>query len=380
LTSAFHQRIEQELDRRRQDNLLRELRLFEDLRINLCGNDYLDLRRHPRVLAAAHEAAEAYGSSSAASPLLSGFLPCHAALLEKLRAWKKKPAGMLFNTGFMANQAVLRHLPGARDLVLADRLIHHSMAQALAAGRARFMRYPHLDLDRLEQMLAAGAGRYETIFVATESVFSMDGDRVDLARLAELKTRWPFVLILDEAHGTGVYGPSGAGLAEETGAEDAVDILVGTLGKALASMGAYVLARDPRVVDYLINLSGEFVYSTFLPPSQAGAAMAAIELVQTSNEERAALRALAKGFRRRLASLGWPMDASDSPIVPVLTGESGRAMELRDRLLASGILVGAVRPPTVPKGTARLRISLHAGIGGDELEEIARLLGPCPHP
>ncbi len=378
MTSPFYQRLEQELERRRRDHLLREIRPWERLRLNLCGNDYLMLRQSPDILAGAREAEERFGTSSAASPLLSGFLPCHAALLDQLKAWKKKPCGMLFNTGFMANQAILKHLPGPRDVVLADRLIHHSMAQSLAGGPARFMRYPHLNLDRLEEMLAGCAGKYETVFVATESVFSMDGDRVDLKRLAAMKERTPFVLVLDEAHGTGVYGPSGAGLAEEAGVEDAVDILVGTLGKALASMGAYVLARDERVIAYLTNFSGEFIYSTFLPPAQAGAALAAIARVQASGKERQALRSMSKAFRQRLAELGWPADEGDSPIVPVITGDAGRAIEIRDRLLAAGILVGAVRPPTVPRGTARLRISLHSGVTEDDLDEIIRHLMACP--
>lgn len=378
LTSPFYQRLKNELERQRQDRLLREVRTWPGLRLNLAGNDYLNLRHHPRVLAGAREAAERFGTSSAASPLLSGFLPCHEALLEKLKRWKKKPHGLLFNTGFMANQALLKHLPGARDLVLADRLIHHSMVQAMATGRARFMRTPHLNLDQLENRLATGQDKYETLFVVTESVFSMDGDLTDLKRLAALKKRIPFVLVLDEAHGTGVYGPTGAGLAEEAGVLDAVDIIVGTLGKALASMGAYVLAHDRRVIDYLTNFAGELIYSTFLPPAQAGAALAAIHLVEEAACERRELRAKARLFRQRIAALGWPMDSGDSPIVPLLTGDADSALMLRDRLLKAGILAGAVRPPTVPRGTSRLRFSLHAGVSEDDLTEIIGLLQPQP--
>jgi len=370
LTDPFHNRLEHELAARRRDNLFRRIETFSGRGLNLIGNDYLQLRRHPAVLDATDRAAREFGASSAASPLLSGFLPCHEALLDKLKRWKKKPYGMLFNTGFMANQAVLRHLPGKRDMVLADRLIHHSVAQALVRGPARFRRYPHLDLDRLEDMLTECAGRYETLFVVTESVFSMDGDKADLKRLAAIKKRTPFVLVLDEAHGTGVYGASGGGLAEEEGVLDAVDIVVGTLGKALASMGAYVLAKDARVIDYLVNFAGEVIYSTFLPPAQAGAAEAAIDLVQASAEKRQALRNMARMFRRHLKAEGWPADEGDSPIVPVVTGSAGRALELRDRLLKDGIIVGAVRPPTVPKGSSRLRISLHAGVTSEDLNRL----------
>ena len=206
----------------------------------------------------------------------------------------------------------------------------------------------------------------------------MDGDLTDLKRLAALKKRIPFVLVLDEAHGTGVYGPTGAGLAEEAGVLDAVDIIVGTLGKALASMGAYVLAHDRRVIDYLTNFAGELIYSTFLPPAQAGAALAAIHLVEEAACERRELRAKARLFRQRIAALGWPMDSGDSPIVPLLTGDADSALMLRDRLLKAGILAGAVRPPTVPRGTSRLRFSLHAGVSEDDLTEIIGLLQPQP--
>lgn len=279
---------------------------------------------------------------------------------------------MLFNTGFMANQAVLKHLPGKDDLILADRLIHHSMAQAL--GETRFKRFHHLDLVHLEELLHDNHKKYETIFVITESVFSMDGDYPDLKALVALKKTYPFILILDEAHGTGVYGNTGAGLAEEMGVSDEVDILIGTLGKSLASMGAYVLTRSSVTVDYLINMAGEFIYSTFLAPGQAGAAEAAIGIIQTCHQERQDLRALSTRFRREIAGLGWPETRGDSPIVPILTGDTGTCLVLRDRLLEKGILVGAVRPPTVPQGTSRLRLSLHAKVTEDQIAEVLSLL------
>ena len=161
----------------------------------------------------------------------------------------------------MANQAVLTHLPGPQDLILADRLIHHSIAQVLGKGETRFKRYPHLDLDHLEELLEKNISAYETVFVVTESVFSMDGDYPDLPRIAALKQKYPFVWILDEAHGTGVFGSTGGGLAEEQGVLSEVDILVGTLGKALASMGAYVLTHSGTLIEYLVNYSGELILS-----------------------------------------------------------------------------------------------------------------------
>jgi len=281
---------------------------------------------------------------------------------------------MLFNTGFLANQAVLKHLPGKNDLVLADRLIHHSIAQALIQGQARFKRYHHLDLDHLQELLEKHKNNYETIFVVTESIFSMDGDHPDLKRLVELKRKVPFILVLDEAHGTGAYGQTGGGLAEEMNVLEEVDILVGTLGKALASAGAYVLASSTTIVDYLTNHAGEYIYSTFLSPAQAGAASAAIDIIRSEAGKRDALRALAKKFRQQLAESGWKTNDFDSPIVPIVIGDAGETLRLRNHLLECGYLVGAVRPPTVPRGTSRLRVSLHSDVTEAQLTEFLGVL------
>jgi 8-amino-7-oxononanoate synthase len=377
LTEQFYHRLHADLDERKKNRLLRAIKTHRASAVNLCANDYFNLRQHPKVLAAAQSAAKIYGTSSAGSPLLSGFLPCHEELLGSLLRWKKKPAGLLFNTGFMANQAVLKHLPGKNDLVLADRLIHHSMAQALTQSSARFRRYPHLDLTGLQRLLETEHSKYETVFVVTESVFSMDGDYPDLRRMADLKKQFPFVWILDEAHGTGVYGATGQGLAEEMGVGGQVDILVGTLGKSLASAGAYVLAQSPAVTDYLTNRAGELIYSTFMPPSQAGAAQAAISLLQNASEQRQTLRSLAIDLRRRLREAGWSVIQGDSPIVAVVLGDAQQTMVQRDRLLERGILVGAVRPPTVPKNTSRLRISLHTDVSATDIDLLLSVVGSC---
>jgi 8-amino-7-oxononanoate synthase len=366
--------LENQLARLKDEDLFREVRIYQKYRLNLSSNDYLNLRFHPEVLAGARQAAEDYGTGSGASPLLSGFLPCHQDLLEKLRQWKHKPCGMLFNTGFLANQAVLKHLPGKNDLVLADRLIHHSIAQALVQGQARFKRYHHLDLDHLQELLEKHKNDYETIFVVTESVFSMDGDHPDLRRLVELKRKVPFMLVLDEAHGTGAYGPTGGGLAEEMNVLDEVDILVGTLGKALASAGAYVLTSSKTIVDYLTNHAGEYIYSTFLTPAQAGAASAAIDIINNGVDKRNGLRAVAKIFRQQLAKSGWETNDCDSPIVPIVVGDAGETLKLRNHLLERGFLVGAVRPPTVPRGTSRLRVSLHSDVSESQLTEFIDVL------
>ena len=374
MANLLEQRLIKKPDRLREEDLFRETRVFPNVRLNLSGNDYFQLRLHPEVQNGARLAMEKFGTGSGASPLLSGFLPCHQILLDTLLSWKRKPFGMLFNTGFLANQAVMKHLPGKNDLVLADRLIHHSIAQALRQGQARFKRYDHIDLDHLEDLLIKHEGKYETLFVVTESVFSMDGDYPDLQRLVELKRKIPFTFILDEAHGTGVYGETGGGLAEAMNVVEEVDILVGTLGKSLASAGAYVLAKSETVVQTLTNFAGEYIYSTFLTPAQAGAATSAIEVIRKSDDKRRYIKSLAQNFRRRLVETGWETNDFDSPIVSIVMGDPNETLELRDRLMDHGILVGAVRPPTVPSGTSRLRISLHSDVTESQLNEFIDLL------
>lgn len=370
MTHPLESRLQNELNQRRATGLLRTLEVLETCTTNLISNDYFQLRSHPQVIEGARTAMELYGASSSASPLLSGFLPCHEQLIGQLKAWKQKSAGLLFNTGFMANQALLTHLPGPRDLILADRLIHHSIAQTLGKYDTRFKRYHHLNLDHLEELLHGNFGNYETVFVVTESVFSMDGDYPDLQRMANLKQKYPFVWILDEAHGTGVFGPTGGGLAEEQGVLAEVDILVGTLGKALASMGAYVLTHSKTIIDYLVNFSGELIYSTYLGPPQVGAAEAALKIIQKSQTTAHNIRNTANRFKEQLANAGWQTHAFDSQIVPVIVGDPKDALELRNKLLEHGILAGSVRPPTVPQDSSRLRFSFHAGVEEEKAEEI----------
>lgn len=374
MTHPLESRLQDALNQRQATGLLRTLEVLDHCTTNLISNDYFQLRSHPQVIEGARTALENYGASSSASPLLSGFLPCHELLIEQLKSWKQKSAGLLFNTGFMANQALLTHLPGPKDLILADRLIHHSIAQTLGKHDTRFKRYHHLDLNHLEELLHDHFNDYETVFVVTESVFSMDGDHPDLPQMAALKQKYPFIWILDEAHGTGVFGPTGGGLAEEQGVLSEVDILVGTLGKALASMGAYVLTNSKSIVDYLINFSGELIYSTYLGPPQAGAAEAALKIIQTSQVTARSIRKLANRFREQLTNEGWKTNTFDSQIVPIILGDPKDALELRNKLLEHGVLAGAVRPPTVPQNSSRLRFSFHAGVDEQKVEEIIILL------
>ena len=376
MNEQFFNRLEDELNIRRNKNLFRDIQLYSECRINLCSNDYFQLRHDSRVIIGAKKACDKYGTGSGASPLLSGFLPCHESFLEQLKKWKQKSFGMLFNAGFLANQAVLNSLPKKNDLVLADKLIHHSMVQALAKGAASFKRYHHLDLIHLEALLNANYMNYETVFVVTESVFSMDGDYPDLKKLVELKQRYPFILILDEAHGTGVFGKTGAGLAEEMQVQDQVDIIIGTLGKSLASMGAYVLSNSSTIIDYLVNHAGEFIYSTFLSPSQVGSAEVAMKILQSSQDEREYLQSISKSFKKIVNQKNQEVNIFSSPIIPVFIDNPAKVLEAKDSLLQEGIIVGAVRPPTVPNNTSRLRISLHTGVTQKNIEKLNKTLSP----
>jgi 8-amino-7-oxononanoate synthase len=326
--------------------------------LNLADNDYLDLAHDPTLIAAVAAAAAEHGTSASASPLITGWREPHARLVEALDAWHGFPCGLLWSSGYAANSAVLGGWPTHGDLVLADRLIHHSMVSGILRSGARLRRYEHLRLDQLEELLARAQPTGRAVFVVTESVFSMDGDYPDLARMADLKRRHGFCWIVDEAHALGWYGPEGAGLARAAGVESEVDVLVGTLGKTLASGGAYTLFRDEMVRDYFVNTAGEFVYSTALPPANAVVARAALERVRAVAGRQAEWHGRSREFRAALQSAGWQAPAGESPVVPVRLDDENAALSLAGALREEGIHTAAVRPPTVPSGTSRLRFSL----------------------
>ena len=365
-------RFRADLADRERRQLRRRLRLTIPApgELNLADNDYLDLARDPAVAAAAAAAAGLYGASASASPLVTGWREAHARLAAALGAWHGLPHGLLWSSGYAANSAVLGTLPAAGDLVLADRLIHHSLVAGILRSGARLQRYGHLDLDELERRLAEAAPSGRAVWVVTESVFSMDGDYPDLARLAALKRRFGFCWILDEAHALGWYGPDGAGQARGAGVEGQVDVLVGTLGKALASGGAYTLFRDEAVRDCLVNLAGEFIYSTGLPPPSAAAAHAALERMRTLAAGQAEWQGASRAFRAALRAAGWAAPEGESPIVPVRLDDEGAALALADHLGTAGIRAAAIRPPTVPAGTSRLRFSLKRSFGPRESERV----------
>ena len=364
MNEALLQRLRQSLAQREGSSLRRKLtaRASSDTRVNLADNDYLGLARDPAVVAAGMAALQEWGASSSASPLVTGYTEIHQKLEHTLAAWQGYAHGLVMNTGFAANSAVLGGLPKKGDLILADRLVHASMLDGIMASGARLRRFAHNDLDALELMLHEEPALDGVIFVVTESVYSMDGDSPDLKRLASLRKRFGFCWVLDEAHATGWYGATGSGLQEAQAAFAAADIVVGTLGKGLGSQGAYVLSHAPEVRDALINFAGEFVYSTYLAPSCAAAALAAVERVKGMSGERAELHALSHAWRDGLVEAGFAVPSGDSPIIPLILGDSDVTLKYATALRSAGFMVSAIRPPTVPVRTGRIRISLRRGL------------------
>jgi len=364
VNEALLQRLRQSLAQREGSSLRRKLtaRASSDKRVNLADNDYLGLSHDPAVIAAGVAALQEWGASASASPLVTGYTEIHQKLEQTLAAWQGYAHGLVMNTGFSANSAVLGGLPKKGDVILADRLVHASMLDGIMASGARLRRFAHNDLDALELMLHEEPALDGVIFVVTESVYSMDGDSPDLKRLASLRKRFGFCWVLDEAHATGWYGTAGSGLQEAQGAFAAADIVVGTLGKGLGSQGAYVLSHAPEVRDALINFAGEFVYSTYLAPSCAAAALAAVERVKGMSAERAELAALSHAWRDGLVEAGFAVPSGDSPIIPLILGDSDVTLKYATALRAAGFMVSAIRPPTVPVRTGRIRISLRRGL------------------
>lgn len=345
--------------------------------VDLSANDYLSLARDAAVKAGAIRAVGAWGASSSASPLITGYRGIHAELERELCAWLGFRCGLIWNTGYAANCCVLGTLPQAGDRIFADRLIHNSMIAGILKSGARFQRYRHNDVAHLRELLekTRAEGFAGTTFVATESVFSMDGDYPDLAATARLREEFGFVWIVDEAHATGWFGKNGGGLIDALGLAGEVDVLVGTLGKSLGAAGAYTLFNDETLRRYLVNFGAEFIFSTYLPPAAVGAALAAVRRVRGfSEEERAAMPALSRRWRARLREIAPGVPDGDSPVVPVPVGAETETMRVAARLRERGFRVGAIRPPTVPAGTSRLRLSLNRTLTDAQLERFAEAL------
>jgi 8-amino-7-oxononanoate synthase len=325
--------------------------------VNFSSNDYLGLANHPAMRAAAHRAVDAYGVGAGASPLVSGYLRIHQEAEARFAAFVGLPAAILFPSGYAANLGILAALADRSAEVFGDKLNHACLNDGAVLSRATFTRYAHNDVAALEARLAASTA--EVRVVASDTVFSMDGDLAPVKALLALCDKHDAWLVLDDAHGIGVLGQRGAGTLEHLGLASPRIVYMATLGKALGGYGAFV-AGEPVVIDWLVQRARTLIYSTALPPMAAAAAVAAVELIESQPRILAALRERIAGFRAACEAARIVLAPSDTAIQPLVVGDAARALEVSARLREDGFLVPAIRPPTVPEGTSRLRISLSA--------------------
>jgi 8-amino-7-oxononanoate synthase len=352
-----------------------DLRLGGRVLCNFSSNDYLNLAADPRLARAAARAARRYGCGTGASPLVSGHLPPLRALERDLAKWEGTEAALVFPSGFAANLAVVSTLAGRDAAIFSDELNHASLIDGCRLSRATVHVYRHGDVDHLHDLLRLTGCRRR--FIVTDTIFSMEGELAPLLDLADVALRHDCLLVIDEAHATGVLGEHGRGVSEllpfPSGFDPRRLVRVGTLSKALGSQGGFVCG--PRVlIDYLVNHARPYVFSTALAPPAAGAARRAITLVADEPQRRHRLLNLACLLREQLRAAGWADHGSRCQIIPVVVGEARQAAELSARLQERGLLVPAIRPPSVPRGTARLRISLTAGHTEEDVDRLVAAL------
>ena len=337
----------------------------------LCSNNYLGLADHPRVRAAAAEAAMRYGAGAGASRLVSGTMRIHRRLEERLAEFNGYEAALLFGSGYLANSGVIGALARPGGVVFSDSLNHASIVDGCRLAGAETFVYGHNDLDHLTWGLEQAEGRGSLI--VTDGVFSMDGDVAPLAEIVELARRHDVRVMVDDAHGTGAIGPGGRGAVADAGLEEEVDVLVGTLGKALGSYGAYVCC-ERQTAKYLVNTARTLIFSTAPPPPSVAAAMAALELLREEPRRVEKLQRNASVLRAALAERGLPAASGDTQIIPVVVGDAKDAVAASERALENGVFAQAIRPPTVADGTSRLRLTVMASHTKSELRDAAKTI------
>lgn len=372
---AFYERISEQLDALRQAGSFRVLPHVPEGLVNLSSNDYLGLLGDAPLRESFY--AQLHGSarllSAASSRLLTGNTAEAAALEADLARLYGAEAALVFGSGYHANTGILPALVGPKSLVLSDKLVHASMIDGIRAAGCKFFRFRHNDLAHARQLLARYAAAYEEVFLLTESVFSMDGDRVDLRELVALKRDFPnVVLYVDEAHGVGVFGERGLGCAEEAGVLPEIDLLVGTLGKALCSTGAYLICRR-SIRELLVNRMRPFIFTTALPPINLAWTRHVFAALPQMGERRHHVRDMGQRLAEAIRQRGSEC-VSSSHIVPYLIGSNEAAIAAAKRFQAAGFYVLPIRPPTVPEGTARLRFSLTAAIPPEAFERLLALI------
>ena len=371
------------LDELRRAGLQRRMRLIEGPQgprvlldgaevLLLCSNNYLGLADHPRVRQAAADAAERWGAGSGASRLISGNLAIHEKLEGLLAEFKGTDSALLFGSGYLANTGVIGALARDGQVVFSDELNHASLIDGCRLARAETFVYRHRDLEHLEWGIRRAGPR--AALIVTDSVFSMDGDVAPLPDLTALAGRRGIRLMVDEAHGTGALGPGGRGAVAAAGLEGDVDVIVGTLGKALGSYGAYV-CTSAELRDLLVNTARPFIFSTAPPPPSVGAAIAALDLLASRPGLVEHLRRNAGVIREALSAQGFDCGHGRTQIIPLAVGDARRAMALCERALEGRVFAQAIRPPTVPAGTSRLRLTVMASHRADELQAAAAVLG-----
>jgi glycine C-acetyltransferase/8-amino-7-oxononanoate synthase len=338
----------------------------------LCSNNYLGLADSPRVQEAAADAALRWGVGAGASRLVSGTMTVHRRLEERLATFKGTESALLFGSGYLANLGVVGALAGAGEIVFSDELNHASIIDGCRLSRAETFVYGHNDVEHLAWGLAQAGGR--GALIVTESVFSMDGDVAPLEEIVELARLYDVRVAVDEAHATGCLGPGGRGAVAEAGLEGEVDVIVGTLGKALGSYGAFV-ACDAELAQLFTNSARSLIFSTAPPPPSVAGALAALEVLAEQPRRVERLQANAEVLRAELAREGFEVSGSSTQIIPLVVGDARIAMHVCEAALERGVFAQAIRPPTVPEGTSRLRLAVMATHTKDELREAARVLG-----
>jgi 8-amino-7-oxononanoate synthase len=338
----------------------------------LCSNNYLGLADHPQVREAAAEAAMRWGVGAGASRLISGTMKLHRSLEQRLAGFKEQEAALLFGSGYLANSGAIAALARHGEVVFSDQLNHASIIDGCRLARAETFAYRHCDLEHLEWGLRQARGRGSLI--VTDGVFSMDGDVAPVEGLVQLAQRYDCRLMVDEAHGTGTLGPGGRGSVAAAGMSEEVDVVVGTLGKALGSYGAYVCG-SAELADYLVNVARPFIFSTAPAPPVVAAALAALEILEQCPHRVQRLQTNARALRDALGHEGLELGESETQILPVIVGDPELALRLSDLALERGLFAQAIRPPTVPEGTSRLRLTTMATHRSAELVGAARTLG-----
>ena len=376
-----------EIEQRKQAGLYRTRRLISGPQqpeltadgkplLSFCSNDYLGLASHSGNIEALKQALPETGLGGAASHLVCGHHEAHHRLEHRLAAFTQRSSALFFSTGYMANLGVISALVGRGDTVFSDRLNHASIVDGCVLSRARLRRYAHGDVDALEALLAETSGHK---LVVTDGVFSMDGDVAPLRALARVCKAHDALLLVDDAHGIGVLGPQGRGSVLEAGlSEDEVPVLIGTLGKAVGTSGAFV-AGPALLTDYLVQKARTYIYTTAMPPALAMATCASLDRIEEDDSRREHLNGLIDHFRSGAEELGYELMPSKTPIQPIMVGDNHAALALSQALETQGLLVTAIRPPTVPEGQARLRVTLSAAHTRENVDQLLSALSKSRH-